>query len=90
MSPGIYRDMILIADQEGTFLMIGAGGRLETSIPTGALQPLAQAVSVHGDRAVFSGRRGDVVCLDLQKKSCDLGKKPRGHRRSHRYRYRCG
>lgn len=69
MSPGIYRDMILIADQEGTFLMIGAGGRLETSIPTGALQPLAQAVSVHDDRAVFSGRRGDVVCLDLQKRA---------------------
>ena len=68
MSPGIYRDMILIADQEGSFLMIGADGRLETSVPTGALQPLAQAVSVHDDRAVFSGRRGDVVCLDLQKR----------------------
>ena len=69
MSPGIYRDMVLIADQEGALQIFDSLGSLEATIPTGALQPLAQAVSVHDDIAVFSGRRGEVVCVDLQKRA---------------------
>ncbi len=64
MSPGIYGNSVLIADQQGSFLIF-ENGTVQTTIPTGAVQPVALAVSVNGSRAVFSGRKGTVVCIDL-------------------------
>ncbi len=68
MSPGIYQGSVLIADQEGNFLII-KDGTVQASIATDAVMPVALAVSVKGNKAVFSGRKGNVVCIDLSSQS---------------------
>lgn len=65
MTPGIAGDSVLIADQEGLFIRINDRGAVTDEIRTAALQPIAQAVSVRGSLAAFSGRRGDVAAVDL-------------------------
>jgi outer membrane protein assembly factor BamB len=68
-TPAVYLDTVLIADQYGTLLGFDSRGTVVQEIPTNAVQPLALAVSVHKDRAVFSGRRGVVVCVNLENDS---------------------
>jgi outer membrane protein assembly factor BamB len=66
MSPVIYKGSMLIADQQGTLLMLNpATGMVEYSGATTAIQPLSHPVTVVQDKAVFSGRKGSVVCFDL-------------------------
>jgi outer membrane protein assembly factor BamB len=65
MTPGVYGDKVLIVDQQGLFIVFNADGTLHSEVPTGAVQPIALAVAVNRDSAVFSGRRGDTAAVDL-------------------------
>ena len=67
MTPGLWKGKIVIVDQQGTLMIIdGAGtGAIQAEISTGAVQPVALAVTIHKDLALFSGRKGTIVCVDL-------------------------
>jgi len=66
MTPAVWQDNILIADQKGLFYIIdAASGSVESRIVTGGLQPVALSVTVRDNLAYFSGRKGDVVCINL-------------------------
>ncbi len=69
MTPTLYQDKILIVDNKGVFLIIDRdSGRIESQIRTRAIQPIALAATVQGDRAFFAGRKGSVVSVDLSAK----------------------
>lgn len=66
MTPAFWKNKILSVDQNGTFLMIDAdSGEVESSIPTGGVQPIALSITIQDNLALFSGRKGDVVCINL-------------------------
>lgn len=66
MTPAVWNGRILSVDQNGTLSIIdAAGGSVEAEIPTGGVQPIALSIAVINDLAVFSGRKGNVVCVDL-------------------------
>jgi len=66
MTPAVWKNRILTVDQNGTFLIIdGASGKVESSIPTSGIQPIALSITIQDDLALFSGRKGDVVCINL-------------------------
>ena len=66
MTPAVWNDKILSVDQSGTLSIINAvRGSVETEIPTGGAQPIALSIVVINDLAVFSGRKGNIVCIDL-------------------------
>ncbi len=68
MTPAVWKNKILTVDQNGTFLIIdAAGGQLESSIPTSGIQPIALSITIQDNLALFSGRKGDVVCIHLDK-----------------------
>ncbi|MFP4534265.1 MAG: PQQ-binding-like beta-propeller repeat protein, partial [Spirochaetaceae bacterium] len=67
MSPGVSGNNLIIADQQGTVMILDAReGEVEHSIPTGAAQPVAIAPVIEGDRAVVVGRRGMVVAVSIE------------------------
>ena len=66
MTPAVWKNRILTVDQNGTFLIIdGASGKVESSISTSGIQPIALSITIQDDLALFSGRKGDVVCINL-------------------------
>ncbi len=66
MSPTVHAGKILVVSQKGEFFVIDpATGKVDARIPTQALQPIGLAVTTRGNRAVFAGRRGTVVCIDV-------------------------
>ncbi len=66
MTPGIWNGKIVTVNQQGTLMIIhAASGSVEAEVSTAGMQPVALAPSIQGDRAVFSGRKGTVVCVDL-------------------------
>jgi outer membrane protein assembly factor BamB len=70
MTPLLHRDRIYIADQLGKVHILHAEtGQEEAVISTQALQPVAQAIQVAGSAGFFAGRRGNVVAVDLDKKT---------------------
>lgn len=66
MTPAVWNDKILSVDQEGTMSIINSGsGSVEKEITTMGTQPIALSITVRNNVAVFSGRKGSVVCVDL-------------------------
>lgn len=66
MTPAVWKDKILSVDQEGTLSIINSGsGSVEKKITTMGAQPIALSITVKNNIAVFSGRKGNVVCVDL-------------------------
>jgi hypothetical protein len=66
MSPAAWGGSVLIADKEGTLLVYAASGlAMEAEVATDAVQPVAIAATVVGDRAYFADRKGLAVCVDL-------------------------
>ncbi len=66
MTPTVWNNKILSVDQNGTLSIINSeSGSVEKEISTGGSQPIALSVTVKNDLAVFSGRKGNVVCIDL-------------------------
>jgi outer membrane protein assembly factor BamB len=70
MTPAVWNNKIIIADQQGSLLIINPNSKnpVEAEISTAAVQPVALAPSISGNKAVFSGRKGTVVCVDLASK----------------------
>ena len=66
MTPGVADGRTMIATQEGLFAVFGSDGNLVGEVWTKAVQPVALAVSVFRDSAVFAGRRGDVAAINLR------------------------
>ncbi|MGC9312231.1 MAG: PQQ-binding-like beta-propeller repeat protein [Sediminispirochaetaceae bacterium] len=67
MTPAVWKNKILTVDQNGTFLIIdAASGEVETSISTSGIQPIALSITIQDNLALFSGRKGDVVCINLE------------------------
>jgi outer membrane protein assembly factor BamB len=67
MTPAVWKNQILTVDQNGTFLIIdAASGEVKTSIPTSGIQPIALSITIQDNLALFSGRKGDVVCINLE------------------------
>ena len=71
MTPAVWKDKLVIVDQQGSVLIINPAGKsaVEAEISTSAVQPVALSLTLLGDLAFFSGRKGTVVCVDLAKKS---------------------
>jgi outer membrane protein assembly factor BamB len=66
MSPNIWNNRIIIANQRGELLVINPeNGNVESQIVTQALQPVATRVGVYSNYAVFGGRKGNVVAANL-------------------------
>ncbi len=66
MTPAVWKTKILSVDQNGTLSIINAGnGSVEKEVSTGGSQPIAMSITIKNDLAVFSGRKGNVVCVDL-------------------------
>jgi len=67
MSPNIWNNRIIIANQRGELLVINPdSGNVESQIVTQALQPVATRVGIYSNYAVFAGRKGNVVAANLQ------------------------
>lgn len=70
MTPGIWKSNLLIVNQKGTLLTINPdNGSVVGEVATQALQPVAIAVSVYRDTAIFCGRKGTVSSVNLAKQS---------------------
>lgn len=68
MTPLYLNGRIYFADQMGKVHVLDAeGGSEVASIATQALQPLTQAIQVSGGVGYFSGRKGNLVAIDLEK-----------------------
>lgn len=71
MTPGTWAGSIVIADQQGALLLLdpdNSSSPVEATISTNAVQPVALGVAIFKDKAFFSGRKGTVVCADLNMK----------------------
>jgi outer membrane protein assembly factor BamB len=67
MSVAHRNGSLYLADNRGTFLVIDVdAGRVVREIPTRAFQPVAHAPVLRGSMAFFIGRRGTLVCVDLE------------------------
>jgi outer membrane protein assembly factor BamB len=67
-SPAAWNGKILIADRDGTLLIIDPDtGKVTNQIETNAVQPVSHAPSIMGNLCCFAGRKGTVVLIDLQK-----------------------
>jgi outer membrane protein assembly factor BamB len=67
MTPAVWNEKLIIADQQGSLMIIDPASEepIEADIATAAVQPVAMAPTVIENKAVFSGRKGTVVCVDL-------------------------
>ncbi|MEW5817263.1 MAG: PEGA domain-containing protein, partial [Spirochaetota bacterium] len=71
MTPAVWRNKLVIVDQQGSLLIINPDGKgtVEAEITTSAVQPVALAVTVYDNKALFAGRKGTVVCIDLNRQT---------------------
>ena len=72
MTPGFYNSEILIVNQKGVFYRINpSSGAVTASVQTKALQPVVNNVAVNAQtgKAVFNGKKGDIVCINLSNNS---------------------
>jgi len=68
MTPVLWDNQIIIADQRGTLLYIDPVSKSITNqVPTASTQPIGQAPVIRGDTAVLSGRRGEVSAVNLRR-----------------------
>jgi len=68
MTPAIWNNRIIIADQRGALLYIDPASKsIINQVPTASTQPIGQAPVIRGDTAVFSGRRGEVSAVNLRR-----------------------
>lgn len=68
MSASLWSGKVVIADKKGSLLIIDpADGSVLSSIPTSAVQAVAQSPSIFSDKAVFCSRKGVVAAVDLNK-----------------------
>jgi outer membrane protein assembly factor BamB len=66
MTPAVYNGKLLIVNQEGLFMVIDpATEKVVQRIATKAVQPVALEIDTLDSRAYFAGRKGQVVCIDL-------------------------
>lgn len=66
MTPAVYNGKLLIVNQEGLFMIIDpATEKVVQRIATKAVQPVALKIDTLDNRAYFAGRKGQVVCIDL-------------------------
>ncbi len=66
MTPAVWKNKILSVDQNGTLSIINPdNGVVEKEITTSGSQPIALSITIKNNLAVFSGRKGNVVCIDL-------------------------
>nr|WP_230391416.1 MULTISPECIES: PQQ-binding-like beta-propeller repeat protein [unclassified Oceanispirochaeta] len=66
MSPAIWAGKAVIADKKGALLVIDpSDGSVLSSVPTSAVQAVAQSPAIFGDKAVFCSRKGIVAAVDL-------------------------
>lgn len=69
-SPAAWNDKILIANQQGSLVLIDAQSRaVESSVQTGALRPTGQIPIVIDDTAIIAGLKGTVSAVNLGEKS---------------------
>lgn len=67
MTPAVYNGKLLIVNQEGLFMVIDpATEKVVQRIATKAVQPVALKIDTLDNRAYFAGRKGQVVCVDLE------------------------
>jgi outer membrane protein assembly factor BamB len=67
MSPAVWGGKAVLADKKGSLLVIDpTDGSVLSSIPTTAVQSVAQSPSVFDDKAVFCSRKGIVAAVDLK------------------------
>jgi outer membrane protein assembly factor BamB len=70
MTPAVAGDAVYIATRNGAFYMVSASGQeVLANIATKAVEPIAAAALVVGDRAYFADRKGTAFCIDLQNKT---------------------
>jgi len=66
MTPAVYNGKLLIVNQEGLFMVIDPSTEKAVQrIYTKAVQPVALKIDTLDNRAYFAGRKGQVVCIDL-------------------------
>ncbi|MBA7524302.1 Outer membrane protein assembly factor BamB [subsurface metagenome] len=66
MTPAVYNGKLLIVNQQGVFMVIDpATEKVVQRIATKAVQPVALKINTLDNRAYFAGRKGQVVCIDL-------------------------
>jgi len=67
MTPTIYGQKLLVVSQKGEFFQIDIqSGKTDATLQTDALQPVGLAITLLRQTAVFAGRRGTVVAVDLR------------------------
>lgn len=65
MSAASDGERLYIVNNDGALVIIGiASGAVERQIESSAIQPLAHAPAVSGNRVYFVGRRGTLSCVD--------------------------
>lgn len=70
MSPCFSDGVLYIASKSGVFQGLDAASMAGTgSIQTGAVQPVASAPAISGNKAVFADRRGLLTAISLDSKS---------------------
>ena len=66
MTPALYNGKVLIVNQNGVLLIIDPEKKsIESTVPTGAVQPVATSVKFVDNRGIIAGRRGTIVSVDL-------------------------
>ncbi len=68
MTPAAYNDSIYIVNQNGILYIFDTENEDNepVSLQTNTIQPVAQSLTVYNNRAFFSGRKGNIVCIDLE------------------------
>lgn len=72
MTPGTFNNELLIVNQKGVFYRINpSSGAVTASLQTKALQPVVNNVAVNTKtgKAVFNGKKGEIVCINLSDNS---------------------
>jgi outer membrane protein assembly factor BamB len=67
MTPVAHNQKLYILDITGTWITLdGATGLQLASLPTGARDSVAMAPFIQDGKAFFSGRKGSLICMDLE------------------------
>lgn len=67
ITPLLWGDKIGVLDLSGNWITLDStSGKTLSSLSTGARDSVAMAPYVHEGKAYFSGRKGNLVCLDLE------------------------
>ncbi|MDA3958919.1 PQQ-binding-like beta-propeller repeat protein [Oceanispirochaeta sp.] len=67
MSPALWSGKPVVADKKGSLLILDpSNGTVLSSVPTSAIQSVAQSPSIYEDKAVFSSRKGIVAAVNLK------------------------